>query len=239
MSGELYPVSWSKIESYQTCPRQYYELRVARNWQKPEFEQQLWGVDVHQALEDNLMQSVPLSERFKQFQPMMDKLARIPGDHFGEQKLAVDIDLKPVDYDSEYAYARAIVDRIVIDVTVGYDFDYKTGKRKETSRQLDMSGAMMFSQWPDLQKVHSVFLWTQGGPATKALITPDKVVPIWDGFKRDIEEMEWSYIHDAWPAKPSGLCGPSRRTPYPGCPVLSCPHNRRPDSAAYRRTKRG
>lgn len=236
MAGELFPVSWSKIESFQTCPFQYYSLRIAKTYEPLPFEQKDWGTDVHTALEHNLVNGVPLTNRYKQFQPMMDTLAMIPGEHYGEHKMAVDINLTPVDYDSPHAFARCIIDRLVVAPRDIVDIDYKTGKPKTVpSRQLDMSSVIVGAHYPDVPRIHSLFLWTQNNTRTRKVATRADLPILWNGFLDDIATMEWAYEHGAFPAKPSGLCGPSSKTPYPGCPVLNCPHNRRRDAVRYRK----
>jgi hypothetical protein len=166
----------------------------------------------------------------------MDKLDRIPGTHTGEQKLAIDVNVQPVPYDSRYAFARCIIDRLVVHVPDAVDIDYKTGKRKEVpSRQLDLSSIIVGANYPEVERIHSMFIWTQGGPPSRKIATRNDLPILWKGFLSDIEEMEWAYKHGAFPAKPSGLCRPSNKTPYPGCPVLDCPHNGRPDALRRRR----
>jgi hypothetical protein len=234
--GELFPVSWSKIESFQTCANQYASFRIWRTFQQPEFEQKQWGTDVHQALEDNLMKGEPLGERFKSFQGMMDKLARIPGEHRGEHKLAIDSEMQPVEYDSPAAFVRCIIDRLILRNADGVVIDYKTGKRKEVpSRQLDLSGIITACNFPEIENIHSMFIWTQGGPPSRKVFTRAQIPAIWEGFLEDIREMEWAYANNAFPARPSGLCAKSSKTPYPGCSVLDCPHNKRKDAYRNRR----
>lgn len=178
------------------------------------------------------MEGKPLEGRFAYLVPLAEKLDRIPGDHYGEQKLAVDIDLNPVDYFSEYAWIRGILDRLIINGVWIANLDYKTGKRKEFSRQLTLSSGLVFANFPDTQIAHTAYIWTQGGKTTKAKYLRGEMTQYWDQFREDIATMEWSYEHNAWPANPSGLCGPSKRpgSTYKGCPVLDCPHNRRPDA---------
>jgi len=231
MAHSLYPWSWSKLNSYLTCPRQYYEIQVAKNFKQDEnVEYLFWGIAVHKAFEDNLMEGKPFEERFKSLEPLANKLNALPGDHYGEQKLAVDIELRPVEYDSPNAWVRAIVDRLVIYNVVGMNFDYKTGKRKTDSRQLELSSGIAFSWFERIQKMHTAYLWTQGGKPTSRTFLRDGMQPSWDRFRSDIDTMEWSYAHNAWPANPSGLCGPNKAGTYAGCIVLSCPHNRRKDA---------
>jgi hypothetical protein len=232
----LYPWSWSKVNSYLTCPRQHYELDIAKRWPKDsDASYLLWGNEVHKALELELMEGKPLEGRFSFLQPLATELAAIPGDHYGEQKLAVDIELKPVEYNSEYAYARCIIDRLIILDKHADTLDYKTGKRKSGSRQLALCTAITMANFPDVEVSDTAYIWTQGGKPTRERFTRADLPKIWDGFRLNISEMEWSYANNAWPANPSGLCGPNKAGTYAGCAVLDCPHNRRPDAIRRKR----
>ena len=234
--GELYPVSWSKIESFQTCANQYASFRIWRTFQQPEFEQKQWGTDVHEALEHYLMDGTPLGERFKMYQDMMNTLAKIPGEHRGEHKLGVTIDMQPCHYDDPDCYMRCIIDRLVLRAPDGVVLDYKTGKRKDPpSRQLAMSGLITLLNFPEIQQFHAIFYWTQGGKPSTQVFTRADIPKLWASFVEDITEMEWAYTHNAFPARPSGLCGPSSKTPYPGCSVLDCPFNKRKDAHRKKR----
>lgn len=234
--GELFPISWSKIESFQTCANQYASFRIWRTFQQPEFEQKQWGTDVHEALENLLVHQIPLTDRFASYQKMMDKLATIPGEHTGEHKLGIKEDLTPCDYDDPECFARCIIDRLIIHGKIGVCIDYKTGKRKDVpSRQLDLSGFIVLCNFPQIETIHSMFIWTQGGAPGRKIFNREQAKAIWAGFLEDIEEMEWAYTNNAFPARPSGLCGPSRKTPYPGCSVLDCPFNKRKEAYKNRR----
>jgi hypothetical protein len=217
----LFPVAWTRFDEYQLCPLRYYECKVLYKWREPPSEDMIWGNDVHKALEDNLVLGAPLEGRYASFAPLAEKLNAMPGDHYAEQKLAVDVDLNPVDYDDKkHAYMRCIIDRLVIHGDVAGDFDYKTGKRKPFSRQLTMSSIIVFSNFPQVNTCHAAYLWTKGGAPTVATYKRGQMQNEIDCFREDINNMQWSYEHNAWPAKPNGLC-----KQY--CPVLSCIHNGR------------
>jgi hypothetical protein len=44
--------SYSSLKQYQNCPKQYYEIRVAKNYIVKENEAMMYGKEVHSALED-------------------------------------------------------------------------------------------------------------------------------------------------------------------------------------------
>lgn len=215
----LYPISFSSISDYRTCPRQFYHKRVLKDIPWVDTKEIIWGNDVHKALELNLVQGQPLEGRFEFLVPLANKLNALPGDHYGEQKLAVNHDLEPVDYWDSGAWARCIVDRLIINGANGLNLDYKTGKRKaEFSPQLSMSSAIAFSWFPDVQTMGNAYIWTQGGKPTQKIHKRIDIELIWDPVRATCRDIEWSLKNNAWPPNPSGLCKQH-------CEVLSCAHN--------------
>ena len=43
------PWSFSKIKSFEQCPKKFYHLKVARDYKEPETEAMLYGTAVHLA----------------------------------------------------------------------------------------------------------------------------------------------------------------------------------------------
>lgn len=248
----LFPTSWSKISSYLTCAKQYAEFRVFKTVVEEKAEATIWGEEVHAVLEatgnarleiekakkegrpapPEAEAAKELPERFKQYDPLLEKVAKIPGDHYIELKLAVDADFNPCDYNDEVnGRLRGSIDRLIISPSgkSAFALDYKTGKRKEFSRQLELYALFVFCRFPEVEEVHAIYIWTQGGKPTHKTIKRTDLKRIQKEFNGNLKDMEWSYQHNAWPPSPSGLCGPNRAGTYKGCSVRTCPHNRRRD----------
>jgi CRISPR/Cas system-associated exonuclease Cas4 (RecB family) len=69
--------SYSGLKDYVNCPRQYYEVKVAKNFTKRPTQQMLYGTAVHKALEDYVGEGKPLEKNYERYQPMLDALLTI------------------------------------------------------------------------------------------------------------------------------------------------------------------
>lgn len=216
--GAVIPWSWSKVDAYDTCPRRFHETKILKNYIEPESDEIRWGNLVHKAAENRILTGEELPDTMKAFRPILQQIANAPGEKFPELKLAVNTDLEYVGFDSEDAWSRGVTDIAIINGSKGFAGDYKTGKIKPKSRQLDLMAVLMFAAFPQLEVVSTAFLWLQFKKTTPKMIQRTDSEQIWDTFRQDIAQMEWSERNNAWPAKKSGLC-------KAWCPVETCPHN--------------
>jgi hypothetical protein len=223
----ILPWTWSDYEAYHTCPKAFYELKFRREFKEIPHESNQWGDEVHKALEANVKEGVPLTERFIQYVPLMQKLNAAPGEKLPELRLAVDDQLQPIDYKDPNAWNRGKSDLAIINGDKALSIDYKTGKKKAFSRQLELDACRIFVNYPQVQVVHTAFAWLQTNEWTRAFYKREQLHILWEGFYEGVSQMLWSHENNVWPAKPSGLCKKSKRpgSTYAGCPVANCPHS--------------
>lgn len=221
------PASFSSIEAYQTCPRQFYELKIAKNFVEQPSEAVLWGKAVHKALEERGKYNKPLPPHMAKYEAIAAKIERAPGEKFYEHELAVTIDLQPTGFYDDDCYVRGVEDVLIINNTKALSSDHKTGRKKPKSRQLELSALRVFSNFPKVQEVYTVFNWLASDPVeyTTKKYHRSQMESLWQPFVNDINQMLWSEQHNVWPAKPSGLCKKSRSSSYQGCIVATCPHS--------------
>jgi hypothetical protein len=226
--ARILPWSFSSWSAYQTCPRQFYELRIAKSIVEPKSTQIIWGEEVHKALEDKVKQGKPVPSTMKHMEPIVQRILDAPGENHAEMELACDEQLKPTGFWDATTWVRGKGDLIKLNGNKGAAFDYKTGKRKANSLQLDLMAILAFAKFPQLTNLSTCFVWFQE-PAkpTIAYYHRDRAPALLEQFMPGVEDMLWSQAEDVWPAKPSGLCRPNPRTGFAGCPVVSCPHNGR------------
>lgn len=226
--NRVLPWSWSNLEAYITCPKRYYEVKIAKSVKEPEGDHLVWGGEVHKAFELAVGEARPMPDRMKQWQPLANSLRLAPGDKYCELKTAVDYDLEPCDFfDNDNCWNRGVEDLLIINGPVAVDIDYKTGKQKKYSRQLELSAARVFATFPEVKVVNTAYAWLATGKWTRAQFKREQLGELWSGFYQDIENMLWSEQNNVWPAKPSGLCKRSKKpgSTYMGCPVTNCPHS--------------
>lgn len=210
--------SYSSLSQYETCPKQFYELRVRKAYKQVETEQIKWGNEVHKAIEEKAKENRPLPERMKQFNKTVEKIQSAPGQHFSELKLAITEKLTACEFFDADVWARGITDHLVINGVNALNIDWKTGKPKKNSRQLMMSSGLIFAKFPEVKKVTTAFIWlAYKDPPTKETFYREQYNEIWEKFRKPLEEMRWSFENNAWPPKESGLCAG-------WCPVTDCVH---------------
>ena len=97
--------SYSALARYETCPKQYYHINVAKDV-KDEFssEQGNEGDQIHKALYKRVVKGEPLPLPFRHFEKTAAKFANAKGEKHGEIKLALNREKYPV----EKAKGRAV-----------------------------------------------------------------------------------------------------------------------------------
>jgi hypothetical protein len=234
------PASFSSMEAYNTCPKQFYETRILKNWKQVETPEMDWGNRVHKALEMNIKYGRELPSSMEQYQWGLQAINMRKPDSVihAEKEVAITIDHTPTGFLDDDCWLRGKGDVVIHDpgITSALNGDWKTNaKPKPNSKQLDLSTLMCFDVFPTLEKVRTVFFWLPHKQTTQKLFvrhdsdrlttTNDagKMVTLtfeemWAPFLHTIGEMEWSLKNNAWPANKSGLCAAH-------CPVLTCSFN--------------
>ena len=208
----LPPWTYSQLDKFETCPRQFYHVRVKKDIVEPPTEHTIWGEKVHTALEHRVLNNTPLPEGMNQWEGLAKKVTSLPGEKLCEQKLAVDASFAPVEWRS--AWSRGIADVVVLHKDSAVVLDYKTGKRKLTE-QLMLYAGYAFSTYPEVQTVTTGFVWLKDRKIDKDTYTRGDVPRIWNTFLPRVRKLELAYERDAWPCRPSGLC-------KGWCPVKTC-----------------
>lgn len=198
--------SYTSITSFETCPRRHYLLRVVKAVVEPPSEALTWGNTVHKALENRLRDKTRLPQGMASYEPYAAKLEAKPGELLVEEPIALDADLKRVDWWDKTAWLRGKLDVAVVNGQTAGIFDWKTGKRKPDNDQMQLFAALALTVYPEVEKVTTGFIWLQDGKFDKEVFTRDQKFGIWQNFLPRIERIESAHAQDKWPPKPSGLC---------------------------------
>lgn len=213
------------MDAFNTCPRRFYETKIAQNFKEELGEAVRWGNEVHKAMELRVGEAVPLPSSMVQWEPMAAAFVAAKGEKYCELKLAVDANLSPCDFFDEDCWNRGVEDLLIINGRKAVSIDHKTGKKKPSSQQLKLSACRVFAKFPEVREVETAFNWMLTGEWTRAVYKREQLSEMWESYFDGVRSMLWAEEHNAWPAKPSGLC-----RKY--CPVTSCPSN-----GQYRRRK--
>ena len=215
--------SYSSLKKFKTCARQYYEVKVVKNFVEPPFtEATLYGSNFHEAAEKYVRDDEPLPGAFSYVKPKLDMLKSLEGDKYCEFKMALDKDLNPCTFFAEDAWCRGIADLLIVnnDKGVARVVDYKTGKSAKyaDAAQLELMALMVFKHFPKIRKVKGGLLFVVANDFKTAEYAAEKEHTYWRTWMQDVQRLETAHQSGVWNPSPSGLC---RRH----CVVTTCPHN--------------
>jgi CRISPR/Cas system-associated exonuclease Cas4 (RecB family) len=207
--------SYSGLKEYVNCPRQYYEVKVAKNFTKRPTQQMLYGTAVHKALEDYVGEGKPLEKNYERYQPMLDALLTIEGERLPEYRMAINTELEPCTWGAEDYWVRGIVDLLVLGGDTAYIVDYKTGSAKYPDvNQLKLMSLMTYAHFPKVEHIKAGLLFVAHNTFINEVYHRDQSEDLWKDFLPDLERLKLSYDNDKWPENPTPLCG--------WCPVTTC-----------------
>lgn len=205
---KILPTSYSALDSFETCPLKHYLTRVAKKIDDPPGEAVQWGFSVHKALEQYLGKNISLPVSMQKYQKYADMIRDAYPDAklLVEQQLAVTENLEPTGWWDKDAWFRGVLDVGVINGKTAYVFDWKTGKQKDDTSQLEMFAALTTVHHPQVEEVRSAFIWLQPQKITKKVIPKKQAQKFWAEIVPRVDRLESAALHDKWPARPSGLC---------------------------------
>lgn len=212
--------SFSSLDKFETCPERFHHTNVLKDVSDPPGAEAQFGTSVHQALETRLVTGNPITGTFAVYDPYAAKVASLvkPGGILkAEQKLALTEDLKPTTFFAKNVWFRGVIDFSVTNGSTCLVGDWKTGKRKANSQQLELCAAAVAATDPNVETIKTLFVWLKDKTTDLAVLTRNQAELVWDKFRPRVARLDEAYQTDTWPAKPSGLC-----RKY--CPVKSCKH---------------
>jgi hypothetical protein len=207
--------SYSSLTSFETCPKRYYHIKVAKDVVDAPGEAAMWGSTVHKYLEDRVLTNTPLPVSVAHYEGLVAPIANSKGTKLVEQQMAVTQDLKPTGWMDSDTWCRGIVDVGILSTSQDRALllDWKTGKRKPDNDQLMLFAGLAFSHYPELRIVQTGFVWLKEGKIDKKGFTREDIPVIWQNFVPRVNRMERAFAEEKFHPKPSGLC--ARYCPVP------------------------
>lgn len=215
--------SYSTIKAYETCPRQFHEVKVLKKYPREETEATIYGTQLHEQAERFIRDGKPLDESFKFLQPIMDSLGAMPGRKFCEHEMGVTEKLEPCGFSDPNYWVRGIADLLIVndDNLTARCFDYKSGNDKyPDTDQLMLMSLLTFAHFPHIRKVSSGLLFVLKGTSSKHTVHREQQEDLWWRWRERVARLDASLYHGVWNPKSSGLCKKH-------CPVLTCEFNGR------------
>ena len=210
--------SYSKLKNFESCPKRYYNVDVAKVVKEEESEQLQYGNALHKALAEAISGKAPLPKPYASFQSWVDKVTRTEGKILVENQLAITQELGATEWFAKDAWYRGIADVIKIVGPVAVVIDWKTGKILEDGVQLALMAQCVFAHHSSIEKIRTEFVWLKEDATTRADFTRSDMHNVWAGLLPRVKHLEDAHGGANFPPKPGHLC---RRW----CPVSSCPHH--------------
>lgn len=208
--------SYSSLTKFETCPYQYFRVRVAKDVVEPPNEAAEWGTRVHLALEERVRDKKPLPSFAAEWEPLAAKFDPYGDRVFCEAKFGLTRTLEACDFFASDCWYRGVVD-VGVHGTRALLGDYKTGKIKENHDQLKLFAAAHMATYPTVESCLTKYYWLKFKMSSKLEVHRDDLPAIWSEFLPRFSRLEAAYEKEKWPCKPSGLC-------RGWCPVRDCEH---------------
>jgi RecB family exonuclease len=216
------PWSFSKIKSFEQCPKQFYHEKVLKEYPFVKTQATIYGNAFHKAAELYIKDNEPLPDEFQFAQNFLDTLAAKRGVKFCERKMGVKENLEACDFYDERAWFRGIADLLIIDVLgeVAWVVDYKTSKssRYADKGQLELMALAVFAHFPEIKKVRAGLVFVLVNDLVKHTYEEQDKADLWEKWIIKHNGLRAAAESDTWNARPNGLC---KRH----CPVVECIHN--------------
>lgn len=213
-----HPWSYSALTGYETCAKRFYHYNVVKDVREPESEQLRAGNALHRHFAARIDQGTPLPLGFGMYENMLARIVAAPGIKYVEQKLAINYDFAPTTYFAKDVWFRTVIDLAVIrgDNTATV-FDWKDGKVKEDTTQLQLMAAAMFIHMPNLARVRSALVFVQHKQTEREDFLREDQKEIWSEVLPRVRALDTARMTGVFAPQPSGLC-----RKY--CQVVSCLH---------------
>lgn len=209
------PWSHSRLSSFENCPRQFYEVTVAKTVQDVKGEATIWGEEVHKHFEARLGDGVALPAILETHNEFMEYLDNLPGEKLVEAKIALNTQLEPCAFFGSDVWYRGVIDYGKINGAYAQLYDHKTGKVHSKFDQLKLFALYTFAAYPEVEEVRAEYYWTQTKSTSGQSYTRDMIPQLWAQFVPALKQYAEAYRTNTWQPRPSGLCNG-------WCPVTGC-----------------
>jgi hypothetical protein len=214
------PWSYSKLKSFETCPKQFYHVNVLKQFPFEETEAIRYGSEFHKAAEEFMRDDKPIPPKFSYASKALHSLKERTGEKLCERKMGLTENLEPCGFFDKEVWFRGIADLIILDDNLAWIVDYKTGKsaRYADKGQLELMALTVFAHFPQVKRIRAALLFVVAGDIVKASYTDFDKEELWRKWLAKHGAMKKAFDVEVWNPRPSGLCRKH-------CPVLECPHN--------------
>ena len=213
--------SFSSIKTFDQCPKKFYHLKVAKDFQEDQNADHLiYGTRFHEAAEFYIRDDKPLPHEFHYAKASLDRLKAFPGEKLCEYEMGITKDLQPCSFNERSRWVRGIADLLIVDGDQAYIVDYKTGKSAKyaDTKQLALLAAAVFLEFPYVKTIKAMLLFVVSNEIVKEDYTYEKGLEIFDTLAPVLAQRSVAYETGVFNPIPNGLC-------KKWCSATKCIHN--------------
>lgn len=211
----LVAFSYSRLDAFETCPRKYWHLSVAKDIKEEPNDTTIFGEEAHKAFKMYFKAGQQLPLHLRQYEQYLKPIAMAPGDKICEQQIALDKNFRQVEWYSRDTYLRVISDLTQHNGTSAVVWDWKFGKPHKKFDQLKLTSAVMFLLGPEIERVTMAYFWAKNKSVDSITMTRDQMPTFWAELQPRIQKFQDAYVSNDFPPKPNFLC-------KGWCPVTTC-----------------
>ena len=206
------PWSFSKIKSFEQCPKQFYHEKVTKDYPFIPTPATTYGNKFHRAAENYVKNDTPLPTEFSFAQESLDALLDKRGVKLCEKRMGI----------TEDVWFRGIADLLIIDVLgeIAWVIDYKTSKSSKYADkgQLELMALAVFAHYPEVKTVRAGLIFVLVNDLVKHTYEEQDRADLWGKWIAKYNGLHAAAEADTWNARPNGLCRKH-------CRVIECVHN--------------
>jgi hypothetical protein len=200
--------SWSSLGQYRNCPWQFYLTRVAKTVTERQSPQMAEGNERHRVLEVGVRDGLPPPPKYAKDQPVINMMRAASGTKLIEWQFGLNRNWQITKFFGDDVWIRGKIDIGILGNETAAIFDYKTGKRKPDTEQLQMFALPVYAAYPYLKRVDTAYLWLEEpvNKIDKETFVPEQLPEIREKFAYWIAQVDDSVKRGVWPKQTSGLC---------------------------------
>jgi len=89
------PWSFSRLKSFEQCPKQFYHMKIAKDYTEGETDAMRYGTEAHLVAEEYIRDGKPVPAKFAYMKDVLEALNRRRGNKTTEIKMGLTVDLEP------------------------------------------------------------------------------------------------------------------------------------------------
>lgn len=207
--------SWSRLDTFEACPLQFYHKNVIKSVPFEQNEHQIRGERIHSHME-NAIKGGLIHREVEHMTPIIERLRGVEWDELHvETQHAYTENMHPVPWFDRRAWLRIMQDFLGKKGDRAVALDWKTGKNRGYSDQLKLYAAEAFHLWPDVKTVSTSYVFVDSNQKEERTFQREEAEHIWQEFGDRAERIQIAEENGEWPAKPSAMA-------CRFCPVKEC-----------------